>query len=312
MDSSIYVHRVGCVYHPAQEGSAQPDLAKRLSEVCKGRYRRIDRFTQLSLLGVNDCVRTIKLPVQTALYLASSTGPAENNIRLQKQVIGEGEAPSPVQFINSVTNSASFYLMKEHDLSGQNLFVARHRFSFQAALELASVDLVSARVDIALVGIVDEITHPLAHQKRRLNLSEDATMGEGSHWFLLSKQKSLPFSGTDNEDTSVGVVNEVKLFGNEEGFMRWLVNEKEISHVSFISVTGKEFIGRCLAVLNHGREYVDNNENLWEGKVAGIIGRFLNDDSIENDKDSACGSLLTVCTDTDGRIQITKVCKAGV
>ena len=111
-----------------------------LKPVCREHFRRVDRFIQLALLGSGRCVAGQELAPDLALYLGSGLGPMSNNITTQQQLIRDRLLPKPFNFINTLGNSAGYYVAKNLGLNGQNLFISRRGASFQATLVAALVD----------------------------------------------------------------------------------------------------------------------------------------------------------------------------
>jgi hypothetical protein len=173
--------------HPVRDGEALPSLDSALREVCREHFRRIDRFIQLALLGSGRCAQGHALAPDCGLYLGSGLGPMVNNIACQEQLLREHELPTPFSFINTLGNSAGYYVAKNLGLGGQNLFVSRRGASFAAVLEAALVDLESGAVSQALAGVVEEATEPFAEHRRRQGLAPGTPVAEGSHWLLLEK-----------------------------------------------------------------------------------------------------------------------------
>lgn len=193
--NNIYIHATGGIYNTVNEAGELVALKSLVAEVCKQRYRRIDRFIQMALIGSGRCLQNskknaIELSVQTALYLASGQGPTSNNIDVQESIFKYGEEAKPLKFINTLSNSAGFYVMKEAQLTGQNIFVTREIIPLECALQTAVADLNAGWCDSALVGLVDEITLPMSDQCLRMKLAKDTAIGEGSYWFLLLQNKN--------------------------------------------------------------------------------------------------------------------------
>ena len=183
----IRVTAVSHYLHPVREGESLPSLDAALKEVCRENFRRIDRFIELALLGSGRCARGRALAPDCGLYLGSGLGPMVDNIACQEQLIRNAELPMPFDFINTLGNSAGYYVARNLGLSGQNLFVSRRGASFEAALTTALVDLECGAVRQALVGVVEEATEPFAEHRRRQGLQADAAVAEGSHWLLLER-----------------------------------------------------------------------------------------------------------------------------
>lgn len=183
----IRVTSVSHYLHPRREGEALPSLDAALKEVCRESFRRIDRFIELALLGSARCARGRTLMPDCGLYLGSGLGPMMDNIVCQEQLIRDRELPMPFDFINTLGNSAGYYVARNLRLSGQNLFVSRRGASFEAALVTALVDLECGTAPQALVGVVEEATEPLAEHRRRQGLAAGTVVAEGSHWLLLER-----------------------------------------------------------------------------------------------------------------------------
>jgi hypothetical protein len=135
-----------------------PNYGPALKAVCKNVPRRINRFIQLNLLGAHQCVNGSGRPLapDCGVYLGSAEGNTGDTVHLLRQVFQTRETPNPVTFINSSTNVASYYLAQTLKLHGRNLPIASTDFSFEAALDLACLDVADATVPMGLVGAVDQ------------------------------------------------------------------------------------------------------------------------------------------------------------
>ncbi|HEY1992110.1 MAG TPA: hypothetical protein VGH71_06570 [Gammaproteobacteria bacterium] len=189
----IRVTAVSHYLYPLREGEPLPSLDTALREVCREHFRRIDRFIGLALLGSGRCAQGRALAADCGLYLGSGLGPMAGNIACQEQLIRDRELPMPFDFINTLGNSAGYYVAKNLALSGQNLFISRPGANFEAVLEAALVDLESGVLRQALVGVVEEATEPFAEHRRRQGLPADLPVAEGSHWLLLEREASVGY-----------------------------------------------------------------------------------------------------------------------
>lgn len=174
-------------FHPLREGESLPGLDEALKPLCREPFRRIDRFIQLALLGSARCVAGQALQTDCGLYIGSGLGPMSNNIASLEQLVRGRELPKPFNFINTLGSSAGFYVARNLGLTGQNVFVSRRQASFEALLSAALADLESGVLPQALVGVVEEVTLPLADQRERQGLTPDLPLAEGSHWLLLER-----------------------------------------------------------------------------------------------------------------------------
>jgi hypothetical protein len=183
----IRVTAVAQVFNPLQDGAPLPSLAADLKLVCREHFRRVDRFIELALLGSGRCAAGRTLAADCGLYLGSGLGTMSSIILSQQQLLRDREVPTPFNFINTLGNSAGYYVARNLGLTGQNLFISRRGASLPAALTAAWLDLELGVVRQALVGVVEEATLPLEEHRRRQGLAADTAVAEGSHWLLLEK-----------------------------------------------------------------------------------------------------------------------------
>ncbi len=162
-----------------------PELKALVRETLGEPVRRIGRFIQLALIGAGRCVGGETLAPATAVYLSSGRGDLEITIEVMETLFRAGHSPMPLSFINTVSNSACYYIARQFGLHGRSNFICNRHFAFESALQLALLDLRAGLVDSALVGSVDVAVAPLRDHRRRLELAADAALAEGSHWLWL-------------------------------------------------------------------------------------------------------------------------------
>ena len=173
-----YFHRLGEAY---------PSIEARVNAVTRERYRRIDRFVQLSLLGAAECVHGRQLDASCALYLSSGVGPIGSNVLVQDAIHRDSRLPMPFNFVNTLGSSACYHVVKELNLTGEAVMVARGQASFTAALVSAYADLLSGVTNQLLVGAVEECILPAERHRSLLRLDAGVAVAEGSHWLLLER-----------------------------------------------------------------------------------------------------------------------------
>lgn len=184
---SARILATGDYFQPLDDAQALPSLATALAEVCRQRYRRLDRFVQLALLGAGRCADMHAPDSRCGLYLGSSQGPLSSNIQVQQAVIAQDELPTPFSFVNTLGSSAGFYVADNLGLQAHAVCISRTHASLEATMVTAMVDLQTGVVDQALVGLVEETALPLDAHRRRLGVAADRTLAEGSHWWLLQR-----------------------------------------------------------------------------------------------------------------------------
>ena len=155
------------------------------------RIRRIDRYIQLCVAGGLNCIAGQPLHPQTGVYLASRVGAVSTSAKTMIQTEQKAEMPKPLHFVNTLGNSAGFYLTQLLGLTGTAVVVSQEWLSFESALLHAWLDLQQGRIDCALVGGFDEVPLPTSHQLERLDqahISPPPThLTEGTHWLLLER-----------------------------------------------------------------------------------------------------------------------------
>lgn len=177
----------GNYYQPLQPMQTLPSLTQALAEVCRHRYRRLDRFVQLAMVGAGRCAAVEAPDARCSLYLGSSQGPLSSNIQVQEAVVAQGELPAPFAFVNTLGSSAGFYVADNLGLQTSAVCIGRTHAGLEAAMIPALVDLETGVVEQALVGVVEEAALPLDAHRKRLGVAHDRELAEGSHWWLLQR-----------------------------------------------------------------------------------------------------------------------------
>jgi len=182
----VYIHAYGS-YQSEAVDELEP-LKQMVVDATGKNVRRIGRFTQAALIGAGRCAGDLDLPGDTAVYLTSGRGDLEVTVDVMEKLFRDGSPPRPLNFINSVSNSACFYVARQMGLKGPSTFSASKYFSFETALNLALLDFRRGAVTSALVGSTDIIAAPMRAHRMRLGFTPDRAIGEGSHWYLLNTQ----------------------------------------------------------------------------------------------------------------------------
>ncbi len=229
----IYIHKIGSVN--AQYGE-ELDVKAAWKAVSPKMIRRTDRFIQLSLLGAYEAIGDSTLEKDTALYMASGQGNLAVFKRLRDQRYINKQPPKPVDFINSLSNTAGFYVAQFFDLYGKNLNVSRQGLVVENTLLLAQVDLELGKEEQILLGGVDELQEPVSFTKRTLGLSDDTLLGEGSNWMLLSAQ----------EEGSLASIDVVKKQMNITGVKEYLQGIDSACKIAFGQRCSKAMIDEIL------------------------------------------------------------------
>jgi hypothetical protein len=114
--------------------------------------RRLDNVTLLALSAVDQLMKNN----DTCKHLALYSGAEYMSIELFQSVIlamENNEAVRPYDFIATVGNAANFYLTKEFNIKGPNVFIGSSKNTLLKSGLLASVDLNSGHCQQAVIVI---------------------------------------------------------------------------------------------------------------------------------------------------------------
>lgn len=181
----MYIYAYGAFHNTVTDQLAP--LKAHVKESCGQHVRRIDRFTQLAIIGASRCAKEQTTSDHCNLYLSSADTAKTNTVKALQQVFIEKQPIMPLQFVNMVSNAASFYIAQLLQLQGAGLFINSQYAAFEKALSLAALDLADNSCQQALVGIVDECAEPIALQRKLLDSDADAAIGESSFWLLTGR-----------------------------------------------------------------------------------------------------------------------------
>ena len=170
--------------------------------------RRIDRFSQLGLLGSHLALADAELPEaersRLGIIVASGYGATGTTYAFLKSFIDDGDiCASPTSFANSVHNSAAAHISIQLGAKGPNLTVSDFHLSVPSALATARIWLAEERVQRVLFGAVDELSELIGYiQHRTRDASTDAPMtplqtemetsipAEGAAFLLLARESA--------------------------------------------------------------------------------------------------------------------------
>ena len=198
------------------EVKGEPPALKALARETTGvAVRRVGRFVHLALIGAGRCVNARTLPAATATYFTSGRGDLETTLEVLAQMCVRHRLPAPFDFINTVGNSACYHVAKTFGLTGRSQFVTSRFAPLEAALRLAALDMAHGGVTTALLGSADICTAPLAAHRARIGIAEGISVGEASHWFLLTVDEEF--------GAPLGVVRSVRSFTDDDALRQHLI-----------------------------------------------------------------------------------------
>ena len=180
----IYIHQVGSINYKETQAI---DIKAECKLVAPKLIRRTDHFIQLAILGVEQIKRKTLIHRNSALYLTSGQGNLGVFQRLCEQQYIQNTPPKPVDFINSLSNTAGFYISQFLNLDSKNSNLSHLSFVVEMALLLAKSDLLLNKEEWILLGGVDQLLSDRTFSQAKLGLPDDIQLGQGSNWMLLSK-----------------------------------------------------------------------------------------------------------------------------
>jgi Beta-ketoacyl synthase, N-terminal domain len=230
----LYIHAVNLFLN---EPLSDMSLLKEKLKYESGKsFRRLNRFEHLVLIGALGLAKKSNLEKSTAIYLATNYGSVASTIVALDDIYREKVLPMPVDFINTAANIGGFYIASELGLLSKNICVSRGEGSFEAALELAALDIESGEVKMALIGGVDETIEPLSEFRRYISqLPNEIAIKEGSCWILVSA----------NQEGAIG----------EIGFSDSIVNADVVSFEIGFSVDEQRKIANDRKIVNFYEEF---------------------------------------------------------
>lgn len=248
-----------------------PPLLKALVESATGSgVRRIGRFIQLALIGAGRCLKPGTAPAGTGVYLASGRGDLEVTLTVLRDIFERHEAPMPLNFVNTVSNSACYYLARTLRISGPSAFATSRYSPFETALRLAWLDFARG-TPAALVGAVDVCVPPVSEHRQRICVAADATVGEASHWLLLAPP--------EDATPALGHIPLVRSFPDDAGLSAWLASQRPQAADTVLAV-GQHLKPASLEVLRAASGITavfDYRSRLpyFDSQSAAVVSRFL-------------------------------------
>ncbi len=178
-------------------------------------FRRVNKFILLSLLGVHRCLHNKKFDKSIAVFLATENGNLGDTENVLHQMYKENSFPKPFNFINTMSNTASFYVAQSLKSLGRSITVSSKNVSFERGLELARVDFELGHIREALVGGVDEAVISREYYMKKYDaFYHDVKMVEGSSWLYL----------TGDASGAMGRIEDIQTFNDRDKAIDWTKN----------------------------------------------------------------------------------------
>jgi hypothetical protein len=218
--SEMYIHSVSTF---TAEGHTDTNyLKEEIRRYTKENFRRVNRFILLTLLGARQCINAYTLDGDTAIYLTTEHGILGETADVLDEIYAISSLPKPFGFINTMSNTAAFYLAQNLGIRGRNITMSSQHLSFERGLELLKVDFAGGVERSALIGGVDEAS--LSRTSMEDHAERGWRMVNGSGWFYVKRER----------DGACGAFTAIRSFGSGTSCMRW-ISEKERSSVDVVS-----------------------------------------------------------------------------
>lgn len=287
----LKVLAIGGYCEAIQSESALPNLKGLVSDSVGAPVRRITRFVQLALIGAGRCCKQVTISPDTAVYFSSCRGDTEVTATLLRDLIGRNESPSPLTFVNSVSNAACFHVAKALALHDRSNFVTNRFDPIVAALKTAYLDILLGETRNALIGSVDAVALPLSEHRQRTQVTDDRVLGEGSHWLLVAAES--------DPRPAIANIAAIHNFSSWEKLRLWLEKENQLIDEDTVLAPGqhlpKQDCDRVLASTGIS-EVFSYRESLphYDSQTGAAIDLFIREGK-------NTGSMLHINSDPSGR-----------
>lgn len=183
--NGLYIHSASAFIG---EANADANLLKEeLRKYARENFRRVNRFILLALIGARKCIHGHVLAADTAVYLTTEHGNLGETAIVLDEIYAARSLPKPFSFINTMSNTAAFYLAQNLGTRGRNITVSSQRLSFERGLDLLAADFAAAAERSALIGGVDVASLSDAGGMDRDD--RGSRMVDGSGWFYVRPER---------------------------------------------------------------------------------------------------------------------------
>jgi hypothetical protein len=265
----MYIHAASVfITPPVQDAQILKDELKKYTDVY---FRRINKFVMLSLVGAHMCMSGKDIDPQTSVYLTTERGNLGDTENVLTQIFRRQALPMPYNFINTMSNTASFYVSQGLKVSGRNISVSSQNLSFERGLELLKTDMSLGIVKNAVIGGVDEANSSDVHFRKKFGVPfESVAQMEGSCWLYLRS------SG----EGSMGEMTCIRSLSGKEDAMTWLMAKSyaEPPVISFGMAVKEEERMIWKRTIRHSEELdCIKDGGYYDSATAGTVCLFLRD-----------------------------------
>jgi hypothetical protein len=264
--NGLYIHRASAFIG---EANADANLLKEeLRKYARENFRRVNRFILLALLGARKCIQGCSLAADTAVYLTTEHGNLGETAVVLDEIYAGRSLPKPFSFINTMSNTAAFYLAQNLGTRGRNITVSSQCLSFERGLDLLAVDFAMGTERSALIGGVDVAS--LSEAGGEDWDGRGWRTVDGSGWFYVRPEP----------EGACGVFRENRSFRDGAACLQWVRERAELPEdvVAFGASIGDDEAARWREVLGSasGFDYLGDYGYCGSAAACGI-GMFVKD-----------------------------------
>jgi hypothetical protein len=277
----IYIHRAAAYI---TEQSDVKLLKEELKSHIDTYFRRVSKFVLLALIGACSCADRRPLEQDTAVYLTTENGNLADTESVLSQIYRRHSLPMPFNFINTMANTASFYIAQGLGLCSRNISVSSQNLSFERGMELLKTDMDLGFVRHALIGAVDEATAS-AFQLASSSGTSNARINQidRSCWLYVQSER----------EGAIGEVTAIRSFKGRDDAMGWLENNPD-------ALSGN-------TVMSFGAVMGPAEKDMWLARVQAMTsGPAMEFDYVKNsgyfNVTTACGVARFLSTSSASRM----------
>jgi hypothetical protein len=206
--SGLYIHSASAFIGEANADENR--LKEELRRYSRENFRRVNRFILLALLGARQCIHERSLAADTAVYLTTEHGNLSDTVAVLDEIYAAHSLPKPFSFINTMSNTATFYLARNLGIRGRNITVSSQRLSFERGLDLLTADFAAGAERSALIGGVDVASLSGAGGEGRDSRGRRTV--DGSGWFHVRAER----------EGACGAFRENRSFRDGASCLQWI------------------------------------------------------------------------------------------
>jgi len=260
--SEIFIHGASAFTCGANDDVKH--LKNELSRYTPDNFRRVNRFILLTLLGARQCIYEHSLDPGTAVYLTTEHGNLGETAQVLDEIYLANSLPKPFGFINTMSNTAAFYLAQNLGVRGRNIIVSSQHLSFERGLELVKADFAGGAERSALLGGVDEAS--LSRMFIEGQGGRGWQMVDGSGWLYVRTEK----------DGACGEIKEIRSFRDGASCVMWITEKSPVDVVSFGALIDDYEAAKLRGALRPAAEFDYLREYGYSGSATACgVGMFV-------------------------------------